>query len=80
MWISQSEQSKRRVSTIAWHDNDSRIARAVESISENGRVFSKIDKNNQSGRFPVLQVEELERQKSKKVNKNTFKLSTKTWL
>ena len=34
-----------RVSTKAWHDNDSRIARAVESISENGGAFSKIDKS-----------------------------------
>ena len=44
------------------------------------RNFSDTNQNNQSGRFPFLQEEELERQKSHKVNKNTLKLSTETWL
>ena len=76
-----------RISTIAWHDNDIRIACAVESIFRKAKVFSKIDKfsqnfsdnnqNNQSGRFPVLQEEELEQQKGKKSEQEHIKTEHK---
>ena len=46
------------------------------NLSQN---FRDNNQNNQSEMFPVLQ-EELEWQKSQKVNKNTLKLSTKTSL
>ena len=44
------------------------LSQKLTNLSQN---FSGNNQNNQSGRFPVLQEEELERQKSKKVNKNT---------
>ena len=42
-------------------------------------IFRHTNQNNQSERFLVLQEEELERQRSHNVNKNTWK-STKKWL
>ena len=78
-----------RVSTMAWHDTTVASCYKVHfqetpEFSQNWEIFLRTlatnNQNNQSGRFPALQEEEIERQKSKNVHKNTLKLSTKTWL
>ena len=76
-----------RVSTMALHDTTvasrsgvhfQKMPEFSQKLANLSRKFSDVNQNNQSGRFPVLQEEKLERQKNHKVNKNTLKLSTKT--
>ena len=66
--ISQSEQGK-HPRTQRWRDMTRQLHRAVESIfrkafsniAKSFSNFSVTNQSNQSGRFPVLQEEELER-------------------
>ena len=55
------------------------MAEFSQELPDFSTNFSETNQNNQSGGFPVLQEEELERQRSQNVNKNMLK-STNTKL
>ena len=84
--MDQPIRAKQAPASALWRDMTRQLHRDVESIFRKCQEFSqKLTnisqnfsdnyQNNQNGTFAVLQEEELERQKSQKVNKNTLKLS-----